>query len=168
MDFLIINEGFPILSTLVFLPLVGALVLLFLPGENAQRMWSMIVTVATAVISIPLYTGFDATTAKYQFAEHISWIPSLNINYTLGIDGISLLLVLLTQVDAAGGEHRDSGNDKQVATSGGRDHVAAHSHGFGGSVKENAHLYRKFRCDCSFFRRSRTRGTCGTINRSSL
>ena len=96
MDFLIINEGFPILSTLVFLPLVGALVLLFLPGENAQRMWTMIVTVVTAVISIPLYTGFDATTAKYQFGEHISWIPSLNINYTLGIDGISLLLVLLT------------------------------------------------------------------------
>jgi len=96
MDFLIINEGFPLLSTLVFLPLIGAFILLFLPGENLQRIWAMLVTVVTALFSIKLYTGFDATTAKYQFAEHVSWIPSLNINYTLGIDGISLLLVLLT------------------------------------------------------------------------
>ncbi len=96
MDFLIMNEGFPLLSTLVFLPLAGAFILLFLPGENVQRMWAMVVTTATAVISFPLYTGFDSHTAKYQFAEHASWIPTLDINYTLGIDGISLLLVLLT------------------------------------------------------------------------
>jgi NADH-quinone oxidoreductase subunit M len=96
MDFLIMNEGFPLLSTIVFLPLAGALVLLFLPGENVQRIWAMAVTSVTAAISLPLYSRFDATTARYQFAEHVSWIPSLNINYTLGIDGISLLLVLLT------------------------------------------------------------------------
>ncbi|MEW6289431.1 MAG: NADH-quinone oxidoreductase subunit M [Thermodesulfobacteriota bacterium] len=96
MDFLIMNEGFPLLSTIVFLPLAGALVLLFLPGENVQRIWAMAVTSVTAAISLPLYSRFDATTARYQFGEHVSWIPSLNINYTLGIDGISLLLVLLT------------------------------------------------------------------------
>jgi NADH-quinone oxidoreductase subunit M len=96
MDFLIMNEGFPLLSTIVFLPLAGALVLLFLPGENVQRIWAMAVTSVTAAISLPLYSRFDLTTAKYQFGEHVSWIPSLNINYTLGIDGISLLLVLLT------------------------------------------------------------------------
>jgi len=96
MDFLIMNEGFPLLSTIVFLPLAGALVLLFLPGENVQRIWTMAVTSVTAAISLPLYSRFDLTTAKYQFGEHVSWIPSLNINYTLGIDGISLLLVLLT------------------------------------------------------------------------
>jgi NADH-quinone oxidoreductase subunit M len=96
MDFLIMNEGFPLLSTIVFLPLAGALVLLFLPGENVQRIWAMAVTSVTAAISLPLYSRFDLTTAKYQFGEHASWIPSLNINYTLGIDGISLLLVLLT------------------------------------------------------------------------
>jgi NADH-quinone oxidoreductase subunit M len=90
------NEGFPLLSTIVFLPLAGALVLLFLPGENVQRIWAMAVTSVNAVISLPLYSRFDLTTAKYQFGEHVSWIPSLNINYTLGIDGISLLLVLLT------------------------------------------------------------------------
>ncbi|MFZ5765721.1 MAG: NADH-quinone oxidoreductase subunit M [Thermodesulfobacteriota bacterium] len=96
MDFLIMNEGFPLLSTLIFLPLAGAFILLFLPGENVQRIWTMLVTTITAVISFPLYSGFDSTTAKYQFGEHMSWIPALNINYTLGIDGISLLLVLLT------------------------------------------------------------------------
>jgi NADH-quinone oxidoreductase subunit M len=96
MDFLIMNEGFPLLSTIVFLPLAGALVLLFLPGENVQRIWAMAVTSVTAAISLPLYSRFDSTTAKFQFGEHVSWIPSLNINYTIGIDGISLLLVLLT------------------------------------------------------------------------
>jgi len=96
MDFLIMNEGFPLLSTIVFLPLAGALVLLFLPGENVQRIWAMAVTTVNAAISLPLYSRFDATTAKYQFGEHVSWIPSLDINYTMGIDGISLLLVLLT------------------------------------------------------------------------
>ncbi len=96
MDFLIVNEGFPILSTLVFLPLVGALALLAVPNESFARIWTLIITTITAVISLFLYPRFDTTTAKYQFGEHCSWIPSLNINYTLGIDGISLLLVLLT------------------------------------------------------------------------
>jgi NADH-quinone oxidoreductase subunit M len=97
MDFLIMNAmGFPILSVLIFLPLAGALVLAFLPGDTAAKNWAMLVTVVTALVSLPLYWNFDATTAKYQFGEHASWISALNINYTLGIDGISLLLVLMT------------------------------------------------------------------------
>lgn len=96
MDFLLVNSGFPILSALIFLPLAGALVLMFLPGDNTARWGALFVTVATAIISLPLYTGFDPNTAKYQFGEHCAWFPALNINYTLGIDGISLLLVLLT------------------------------------------------------------------------
>ena len=96
MDFLIMNEGFPLLSCLIFLPLAGAFILLFLPGDGLARMWTLIVTLSTAVISFSLYTGFDQNTALYQFGEHKAWIPSLNINYTLGVDGISLLLVLLT------------------------------------------------------------------------
>jgi len=96
MDFLIMNEGFPILSIVIFLPLAGALIQLFIPGDNANRIWAMIVTSITAVISLPLYSRFDLTTHKYQFGEFHPWIPSLNINYVLGVDGISLLLVLLT------------------------------------------------------------------------
>ncbi|OGR03800.1 MAG: NADH-quinone oxidoreductase subunit M [Deltaproteobacteria bacterium RIFOXYD12_FULL_53_23] len=97
MDFLIMNEmGFPILSALIFMPLVGALILLCIPGDTAAKNWTLLVTVATALLSLSLYRNFDATTAQYQFGEHASWISALNINYTLGIDGISLLLVLLT------------------------------------------------------------------------
>jgi NADH-quinone oxidoreductase subunit M len=97
MDFLIMNSmGFPILSALIFLPLAGALILLCIPGDTAAKNWTMLVTVVTALVSLPLYWNFDATTAQYQFGEHASWISALNINYTLGIDGISLLLVLLT------------------------------------------------------------------------
>lgn len=96
MDFLILNNGFPYLSVLVFLPLAGALLLLAMPGDNACRNWTLIITSITALISLPLYRKFDATTHLYQFGEHHSWIPALDINYTLGIDGISLLLVLMT------------------------------------------------------------------------
>ena len=96
MDFLIINQGFPLLSLLIFLPLAGALILLIMPSDQTARLWSLAVTVATAVFSLPLYSRFDLATAQYQFGEHYSWIPSLNINYIVGIDGISLLLVLMT------------------------------------------------------------------------
>ncbi|MDD5758498.1 MAG: NADH-quinone oxidoreductase subunit M [Desulfobulbaceae bacterium] len=96
MDFLVMNEGFPLLSALIFLPLFGALVTMFLPSEQAARLWSLLITSITAILSIPLYTGFNVATAQYQFGEHHAWIPLWNINYTLGVDGISLLLILLT------------------------------------------------------------------------
>ena len=96
MDFLIMNEGFPILSIVIFLPLAGALIQLFIPGDNANRIWAMLVTSITAVNSLPLYFNFDLSTHKFQFGEFHPWIPSLKINYVLGVDGISLLLILLT------------------------------------------------------------------------
>lgn len=86
----------PILSVLTFLPLAGVVLLPFLKGDSVAKIWALLVTLATAALSLPLYGAFDVTTAKYQFCETTPWIPSLNINYTLGIDGISLLLVLLT------------------------------------------------------------------------
>jgi NADH-quinone oxidoreductase subunit M len=96
MDFLVMNEGFPLLSALIFLPLVGAVVTMFLPNEPVARIWALIVTSACALLSIPLYTGFNPATAKFQFGEHHAWIGMWNINYTLGVDGISLLLILMT------------------------------------------------------------------------
>ncbi len=96
MDFLILNNGAPWLSILIFLPLAGALVQMLLPTGNVARLWALAVTVVTAAISLPLYFNFDPNTALYQFGEHHVWVPSLKISYTLGIDGISLLLVLLT------------------------------------------------------------------------
>jgi len=97
MDFLIMNDYGPgILSILMLLPLAGGFVLFFISEEERQKYWTLGVTILTAVVSLPLYFKFDPTTHKYQFAEHHAWIPSLNVNYTLGIDGISLLLVLMT------------------------------------------------------------------------
>ena len=94
MDFLIMNSmDFSILSTVMFLPLAGALVLLFIPGDTAAKNWALLVSIVTALVSLPLYWNFDQTTAKFQFAEHHPWIESLNINYTLGVDGITLLLI---------------------------------------------------------------------------
>jgi len=96
MDFLIQNDGFRYLSALIFLPLAGALVMLVIPSDTFSKFWALLVTLATAVLSIPVFQGFDPTTHKYQFGEHFAWFPALNINYTLGVDGISLLLVMMT------------------------------------------------------------------------
>ena len=96
MDNLIINEGFPLLSFLVFLPLAGAVVMLLFRGESFARFWTLAVTSVVAICSLPLVSGFDLTTAKYQFSEFHPWIPRFNINYALGVDGISILLIMLT------------------------------------------------------------------------
>lgn len=88
--------GFPILSLLVFLPLAGAAVALFLRGDRLLKGWAVAVTVAEALVSIPLYTAFQAGTHRFQFPELYDWIPALHIRYALGVDGISLFLVLLT------------------------------------------------------------------------
>ncbi len=97
MDQLIINPDYPhILSTLIFLPLAGAILLLFIRNEFFARYWALGITTLTAILSIPLVTAFDLTTSKFQFVEQVSWIKSLNIQYVIGIDGISILLVMLT------------------------------------------------------------------------
>lgn len=96
-DFLIANTlGYPILSWLIFLPLLGIIPLLILKNDEAAKWWTLVITCVIAIISLPLYFKFDKTTAMYQFGEHHAWIPMWDINYTLGIDGISLLLILLT------------------------------------------------------------------------
>jgi len=96
MDQLLINQGFPILSTLIFLPLAGAFVLLLFKNDELCRYISLCVTALTALLSFIVVFGFDSSTAAFQFAETHSWIEPLNINYTIGIDGISILLVIMT------------------------------------------------------------------------
>src|ERR1035437_1465311 len=90
------NEGLPFLSILIFAPLLAAAVAAFIDDERLVRWWTLGMTTAAAIFSVNLYLAFDADTAAFQFGESHAWIPGLNINYTLGIDGISLLLVLLT------------------------------------------------------------------------
>jgi len=96
MDLLLIKEGLPLLTLLVFMPLAGAMVLLFYHGEAFARLWTLGVTSLTALFSILLLTGFNQASAKYQFAEAYEWIPRFHINYIVGVDGISILLVILT------------------------------------------------------------------------
>jgi NADH-quinone oxidoreductase subunit M len=95
--YLILNTlDYPILSLLLILPAAGSVGCLFLRGKKALKFWGLAVTLATAGISIPLFTRFDPNTAKYQFAERHAWFPALNLDYVVGVDGISVLLVLLT------------------------------------------------------------------------
>ena len=93
------NElGFPILSLITFLPLIGVLVILFIPREEARTIknWAFAVAAVDFVISLTLYFYFQSDSAQMQFVEHVPWIENLGIGYHLGVDGISLFLVLLT------------------------------------------------------------------------
>jgi NADH-quinone oxidoreductase subunit M len=85
----------PILSTLILLPILGGVLVLF-AGEKLCRPLSLGVAILTFILSIPLYTQFDVTTAAMQFGELYEWIPSFNIFYQLGVDGISMPLIILT------------------------------------------------------------------------
>jgi NADH-quinone oxidoreductase subunit M len=83
-----------LLSTLVFFPLGWALLGLALPTKG--KYWAFAGTVVTFALSLVIYGRFDAAGAEFQFKELSNWIPSLGVSYHLGIDGISLWLVLLT------------------------------------------------------------------------
>ncbi|QCU89772.1 NADH-quinone oxidoreductase subunit M [Thiomicrorhabdus sediminis] len=91
-------SSYPILSTLVWLPIIGGLLVLFAGRNNPLRAkWLSLGTAfATFVLSLPLWFGFDTTTAAMQFEEKFAWIPMFNVNYHLGVDGLSMPLVLLT------------------------------------------------------------------------
>ena len=88
-----------ILSLMTFLPLVGVLLLFFVPKEshNQQRGLALGITILTFLVSLPLVTGFQ-TNAQFQFVKNVPWIAAgpFQMHYHVGIDGISLLLLLLT------------------------------------------------------------------------
>ncbi|MCI0349029.1 MAG: NADH-quinone oxidoreductase subunit M [Acidobacteriales bacterium] len=92
------NENALILTLVTFLPTAGALLLLVLPrSERAVRWGALIISVATFLLSLYLAWHFDsAKTTGFQFETDVQWIPSPNIHYHIGIDGISLWLVILT------------------------------------------------------------------------
>lgn len=88
----------PILSLLTFLPLAGALLLLVIPRQREQliRRFTLALTTAVFLLSLPLFTQFSGSNPGFQFEEIRSWIPAAGIGYHLGVDGISLLMVMLT------------------------------------------------------------------------
>src|SRR2546425_7403095 len=88
-----------LLTVVTFLPAVGALLILLLVPrrhEEALRWGGLVVSLATFAASVPLWTGFDAGDADMQFEELLRWMPGLGVGYHVGVDGISVLLVLLT------------------------------------------------------------------------
>ncbi len=88
----------PILSIITFLPLLGALLLVILPRASGQtiRRIALATSTLTFVVSLLLYAYFEIGTAALQFTESAPWISDLGISYRIGVDGISLWLVLLT------------------------------------------------------------------------
>ena len=89
---------FPILSLITFLPLIAAFFIAFINEKNESfiRVLTFGVLVIDFIISLPLFFYFDPTTYHMQFVERIPWIKSLGFQYYVGVDGISLFLVLLT------------------------------------------------------------------------
>ena len=91
--------GFPILSLVVWFPTLGALFILFFMNktQETQIKWAAnIITFIGFVISLPLWFAFDNNGTQFQFREQYEWIPSIGVSYNLGMDGIGLLLVMMT------------------------------------------------------------------------
>jgi len=88
----------PLLSLLIWLPIAGAALVLVLGDSHKALVHNiaLAVTLICTVLCIPLYTGFDTSTYAWQFRETLNWIPSLKVHYDLGVDGISMPLIVLT------------------------------------------------------------------------
>ena len=94
------GSGPQLLSFLIWLPIVGGGLVLAVAADDSRaalaHRLSLGIAVAVFLLSLPLYTGFDKTTAAMQFVERVSWIATFNVYYHLGVDGISVPLILLT------------------------------------------------------------------------
>jgi NADH-quinone oxidoreductase subunit M len=93
--------GFPILSLITWLPLLGVLFIMFIRGsdevvaQNARwaALWTSLIVF---LLSLNLWFGFDTTEPGFQFTEHVTWLPDFRVDYRMGVDGISVLFVLLS------------------------------------------------------------------------
>jgi len=90
-------NGFPLLSAIVFVPAIGAFLLLFVPGDNhrAIRWIALLAALASFGLSLLLF-GYDAAGPEFQFREDLPWIDAFGMRYTLGVDGLSIVLIVLT------------------------------------------------------------------------
>src|SRR5690606_38920560 len=84
-------------SVITFLPLLGAIFIAFINGKRGREIKATAIffSVITFVSSLPILFEFKQN-ASFQMVESVAWIPAFNINYAMGVDGISLFLVLLT------------------------------------------------------------------------
>ena len=92
------QSGFPLLSILIWLPILGSLLIFALGGDKRPqiaKITALLVSLLCLGLCIPLWTGFDPGLTGYQFTEKSQWFPALNINYTLGVDGFAMPLIVL-------------------------------------------------------------------------
>lgn len=97
------TAGFPILSLVTYLPLVGVVIMLFIRGDRetvaANSRWAALWTsLIVFAVSLVLWFDFDRANPGFQFVEFVPWMPEYGMNYQMGVDGISVLFVLLTTV----------------------------------------------------------------------
>lgn len=87
-----------LITYLLLIPLVGSLLVIALPKEKASsiRVFGLLVSLTAFVVSLFLYFGFDPALPGFQFSQKVLWVEKLNVSYFVGVDGLSLLLVLLT------------------------------------------------------------------------
>ncbi|MFZ9194015.1 MAG: NADH-quinone oxidoreductase subunit M [Burkholderiales bacterium] len=94
-------QGLPLLSLAIWAPIIAGVAVLLTGGDrnaHAARVIALIGALIGFAVTIPLYTGFDLQQGGFQFVEMRTWIDTLNANYHIGIDGISLLLILLNSL----------------------------------------------------------------------
>jgi len=97
------QAGFPLLSMLTFLPLVGVAIIATTGGEErvvaSNARWTALWTsLLTAILSLVLWAKFDMSVSGFQFTETAEWLPEWGISYRMGVDGISVLFVLLSTI----------------------------------------------------------------------
>lgn len=89
----------PLLSLAIWIPILGGIFILAvdrrLQNDHAVRLLSLVIAIVGFAVTIPLFCQFDRGTAAMQFAEHADWVARFGISYSLGVDGISMLFVLL-------------------------------------------------------------------------
>ena len=90
--------AYPVLTVATFLPLAGAALILLLGSNRLARWIALATTLASLLISAPLYWSFDKASGALQFVESADWIPAWNIAYRMGVDGISLPFIFLATV----------------------------------------------------------------------
>jgi NADH-quinone oxidoreductase subunit M len=91
---------FPVLSVITWMPFIGALLIMFLARHRplAVRLIALVTTAISTVLSLWIYVAYEREAAGFQFYEKLPLVPPLGISYELGVDGMSLLMVLLTSV----------------------------------------------------------------------
>ncbi len=91
---------FPVLSVIVFTPILAGILILLIPGHRKQeiRVTALAASVFVLFLSVWVYFSYDYVTAGYQFLEKVPWLPALGISYFVGVDGMNTPLVLLTGV----------------------------------------------------------------------